>query len=338
MCPVTITPTDGSPHTWASFPGSWEDTIKTWETAYPVTYDVDAAEALALAEGLAQQFAGAIQDAFLVGDTVRFSVQLVAKTTLTLAETYIDFIGWINAVSESLSIGEAPAKLMTRPVAEVVAVLTSRLSEIVNDAPETLTVVESLLRAYSAIRNADEALAVTDHRLSVFLAEHPELFAVMERLIRRANGVLYDLLVRDTALTEAEMRELAEKLSPVGYEDFKPFFPGDYDYAKALFGFVVGAEVTFPGRPLISTLQVNVDVPDIREVGSASVPIGGLHISFTKDFHAAPELAVGIKAGTTAGLAEFSNLTVEGFDLILYNDFNRTASVAGDVSWTALGN
>ena len=81
---------------------------------------------------------------------------------------------------------------------------------------------------------------------------------------------------------------------------------------------------------------LNVDVADVRDRGTASVPVDGAFVAFNRTFSVPPEVQATLKAGGTPAVPEISGITITGFDVRLLAAADG-APVAGTVSWSALG-
>jgi predicted phage tail protein len=126
-------------------------------------------------------------------------------------------------------------------------------------------------------------------------------------------------------------------LSPVGYTDFVPLTPGDYDYRYAILA--VRASAPFGrGRPALSEFTFSVDVPDVNEQATVTVGTAGwVSINFVKKFTRAPAvMAFQAGGGAAPALGETRNITTAGFELRLVNPTTGEAAT-GTAVYLAVG-
>lgn len=169
-----------------------------------------------------------------------------------------------------------------------------------------------------------------------------ETVSVYDTFLRNAGAVMFDLVIRDDVLTKDQLDEIADS-PPVGYTPFRQFHPGDYDYQEGMIGVrITGAQ--YEGQVGISGLQLNVDIPDITDRGTATVTAGdvsgssGQHtVTFNKTFSAAPEVYPVWIAGSTAAVPEIISVTATQFVFILRESSSPSTVVEGTISWAALG-
>ena len=335
---VEITETPGADYVWATATFNWQDAEagKRWSEAHTAAYTADAGEALPVA-GLGARIAGTNAASTLDLADARYGEVLANKRqTLAIAETYVDYINFILSVAENLVLGEALGKFANRPDGEAFSLVDDARRRTVKAGTEALLLADTLERIAAFRRDLAE---------EVFLAEttskgHGHLSAeglvLADALLRHANAVLADLGVRSTPMDEAAFRDLVAERGPLGYGPFRDLVPGDYEYAKALIGLLLSAPVTGE-RVAIADAVLNVDVPDVRDRGTASVPATGATVVFNRSFTDPPEVQVTLKAGGTPALPEITAITTTGFDVQLFDAADGVTLVAGTVSWSALG-
>lgn len=165
-----------------------------------------------------------------------------------------------------------------------------------------------------------------------------ETLNIKEERKDASRCIVSDILIGTSDITPAQFEALLRNGSAVGYEAFRNFIGGDYEYNKALFKGILSASDA--SSPRILTLEVDVDVPDIYDRGSAftsaSAPVT---ITCNRPFYVLNEVVATCKGGTVIASPRVTNLQVTGnvatFDVELI-DVNN-ARVAGEISWAAKG-
>jgi len=146
--------------------------------------------------------------------------------------------------------------------------------------------------------------------------------------------VFSDILISSKPCTDNEFIEATNYKSRPGYSDFKRFISGDYEYEKALYKTVMKSQTEF--RPYVSELNLEVDVPDIFDRGSATISASGtIDVLFSRPFNVAPEVNLTLKSGTVWAIPRLLNESELGFTIQLRADGDVAS--AGVVGWSAHG-
>jgi hypothetical protein len=165
-----------------------------------------------------------------------------------------------------------------------------------------------------------------------------EQVSVRDTLLRNANAVMYDVVLRSDTLSLDDLNLVADS-PPVGYTPFKIFYPGDYEFEKAMIGVRIRSFDT-TARAGILGLKHNVDVPDITDRGSSTVgptETAGKTVTFSKDFAVPPEVYAVFAEGATAAVAEITGVTENDFTFILRDVSSPSTLVEGTITWAAIG-
>lgn len=157
---------------------------------------------------------------------------------------------------------------------------------------------------------------------------------------RRDNSrsVVSDIFVGNTDIDQAAFDAILSNGSAVGYESFRNFIGGDYEYSKVLFKGVVNSGTSDAAR--ITSLTMDVDVPDILDKGNAVTSAGApITVTLNRSFYSVTEVSATLKGGTIVAVPRVSNIrTISGisyFDVELI-DVNGNR-IVGTVSWSAKG-
>ena len=336
--PVQINETPGVDYVWISAGFAWNaaESGKSWASAHTTMFDIAVSEIMPFGEVTGRQVALYAGSLFGLGDHRRGNVLADRHEAIALAETYVDYINFILSVTESLLLGEVAAKNIQRPEAEGFYIGDGRISLPTKGVTEPLVLAEVVEPVTLFWRGVAEAISLGDAEAKASARFSSETLVVADALLRHANAVLADLAVRSTTMDEADFRALLADKGPLGYGRFRDLVPGDYEYSKAIIGLLLSAPVT-GDRTAIADAVLNVDVPDVRDRGTASVPIAGITIVFTRSFADPPEVQVTLKAGGTPSLPEIISITTTGFSVRLVDAADGVTPVAGTVSWSALG-
>ncbi|KJZ17421.1 hypothetical protein TW86_03985 [Halomonas sp. S2151] len=149
------------------------------------------------------------------------------------------------------------------------------------------------------------------------------------------TGVISDLKVMTgSALPSSNaLQNMFESSAPPGYDGFRPYIPGYYDFQKAIFRHAVRAKT---GTPILSGLEFTADMPDVVDRGQASVEAGQLkQVYFGKRFTVPPEIGHTVIAANEYCTVRLNEINETGFIFHMVNAANE--KVAGTISWSATG-
>jgi len=293
-------------------------------------------ESLTFTEKYARTSTKAVFETFQVGEGLARQLVMRKYETLALAETYTDLIAYILRVSESLSFSEKPSKGMTKPQAENFRLSDALVKSQVKQISEAFSLAEALGRTVAYRRAISEGFAIGEAIRRAQTLKLSEAFGLAEQYRRRANGVISDMIVANTEITEQDFMDILESGHPPGYTNFRDFIQGDYTYQRALFRAILTSSNA--DRGYIDGLRVTVDVPDVFDRGTAQVVTAssGVAVVFVRTFRVSPEVTLTFKGGTTVAIPRIlGTVTTAGFTAILEN--TSGARVTGAISWVAQG-
>lgn len=301
---------------------------RTWAEPLPIA----ASEPTAVTKGIAESFATAEARSDV------WTILRNAAETLSWTESYIDNIAWIQANAETLGLAGVYAKAVGNNTAESFATVDRLYKAIVNVETQTLGVAETYTDLISWIQANIESFSVAEAFPATIAKNILRSLAMRDMNLRNATGVFGDLSVRSTAMTPEAFAALVAARHPEGYDDFKEYLPGDYQFQRALLRVSL---VPFDPNGTTLSLQsakTTVDVPDLTDRGNVSVPLAGVAVTFNRTFYSVPEIQVQQTGGSGPALAIVSSLTTTGFFVRLYDAANPTSAVTGSVSWSVIGN
>jgi hypothetical protein len=275
-------------------------------------------------------------EAFGLGDDLDRQMTKRISEAVAFAETYTDLIAFILRISEGLGVSDLGAKQLRKPFSEAFGTSDKAARQTVKQVAEAIALGEALGRTVAYRRNLSEGFPVSDALRKVIRLTAQEALALAEQYRRHANGVISDMIVGSTEITEQDFAAIVEAGHPPGYTDFRDFIQGDYTYRRALFRAILNSRNS--DRAFIDALRVTVDVPDIFDRGTAQIadPAAGASIYFSRSFRVAPEVTMTHKGGTAVAIPRLLGaVTTTGFTAVLEN--SSGTRVTGSFTWIAQG-
>ena len=275
-------------------------------------------------------------EAFGLGDDLDRMLTKRITESIAFAETYADLIAFILRISEGLSVNDLASKQVRKPISEAFGTSDKTARRSIKRVAEAVALGETLGRTVAYRRALTEGLSVSDSLRRAVRLTAREALALAEQYRRHANGVISDMLVASTEITEQDFAAIVEAGHPPGYTDFRDFIQGDYTYRRALFRAILNSRNS--DRGFIDALRVTVDVPDIFDRGTAQItdPTAGVVINFTRSFRVPPEVTMTHKGGTTVAIPRLLGaVTTSGFTAVLEN--STGTRVTGSFTWIAQG-
>jgi hypothetical protein len=255
---------------------------------------------------------------------------------LNFAETYYDLIAFILRIGEGLAVSDQSSRQLQKPVAEAFTTRDQLTRQSVKQVAEALAFAETFGRTVAYRRHLQEGLGVSEALRRAMRLKAHEALALAEQYRRHANGVISDMIVASTEITEADFASIVEAGHPPGYTDFRDFIQGDYTYQRALFRAILKSRNS--DRGFIDALRVTVDVPDVFDRGTVQITDAqaGAVIGFARIFRVPPEVTMTHKGGTVVAIPRLSSaVTRTGFTAVLENTAGDR--VTGTFTWIAQG-
>ena len=249
---------------------------------------------------------------------------------------YTDLIAYLLRVSESLSFTELPAKSLVKPQFEKFTLVEALSKSEVKRISEAFVFAEGFGRTAAFRKAISEGVSIGEALKRAQALKLSEALSIAEQYRRRANGVISDMIVATTEITEQDFIDILESGHPPGYTNFRDFIQGDYTYQRALFRAILTSNNA--DRGYIDGLRVSVDVPDVFDRGTAQVTnaANGVVVGFARQFRVPPEVTLTFKGGTTLAVPRIlGSVSITGFTAVLEN--TSGARVTGAISWVAQG-
>lgn len=236
---------------------------------------------------------------------------------------------YVKHEAETLAAAENLSKCPHKHKEDAIAVFEETSKAFAKDVAEAVLLAETLLKEVRYYREKTDSLRLKPEETKKLTKHLRDDIKIAEAYLRNANAVLSDLYYSNKPISFDEFRKLE---TPVGFAPFRDFVIGDYSYQEAIFRMILQGPVT-SGRPLATDWTLNVDVPDISDRGTCTIPAAGARVKFAKRFYAAPEVHVAVRGGL--GATPEYEVDVEGFTIKLRKADGTT--VEGVISWQANG-
>lgn len=115
------------------------------------------------------------------------------------------------------------------------------------------------------------------------------------RLMPNAIGVLSDIHLTKTAMTAKDFEKISNK--PSGYTAFSEFKVGEYEYKDALYRLDI-QRVNAANNPIVYDYKVHVDIDDVKDRGTATIPAEETKVYFNRTYYTEPDVVVNVISGT----------------------------------------
>ena len=265
-------------------------------------------------------------------------IEHVPQERLTTSDV-IRFDGTLE-IHESVSVKDKALKTPMKEIPyEAFGVRDSAPVKYVECAPmERLNVADVMDRQITFKRVYDEAFRFNEAQNSLIGLNKYEEYRIYDAILRPVNGVVSDILFQQGGWDTASVREMMLKGKHVGYERFKTFLCGDYEYDKALFRTTISAESS--DRAVLEQFRISVDVPDLVDRGADEVlyKTRDKQINFNKSYHVAPEVTITMRSGVAGEPIVPVVVTVNEkfFTMYLMNAITGERTT-GTFVWSAVG-
>lgn len=200
-----------------------------------------------------------------------------------------------------------------------------------------LSFYEELSRTMTFRRYLVESMSLTDGGSRHVKLSVKEFVALYDGIRRAGDMVVSDMILSSELMDAAGFAHLVAYGNVPGYERWRDFIPGDYEYREAMFRTVIESKNS--DRGMLASMQVTVDVPDLIERGSTTVSVaavGGI-VTFQRKFHIVPEITMAIKGGVgLPAVPRITSVTKEGFTFVL-EDAREGTFRTGVATWAAHG-
>lgn len=338
---VAVTDTPGASYTWANSGWSWSDVraAKTWANAHVSLYSLDAGEAVTFAEAVTRGILMLFAESVGFQEVIAKSFDMPVAEAFAFAETYGDAIAFVLRFMENVTFSEQLGNGVGKFTDEYFTVTESGFKkDIALGIAEALQFVETFGRAVAFKLALAESLSFAEAISKAFALNKSEAFALFEEYRRRGNAVISDMIAATGDITALDFQNIVDAGHAPGFAPFRDFVPGDYEYQQAIFRAVL--ESINSDRARITKLNVQVDVPDVFDSGSAIIAPAnastGVRVNFARSFHIIPEITMTLKGGTVVAIPKSVSPDAAGFTAMLIDPATGNG-VAGEITWAAHG-
>ncbi len=297
---------------------------------------VRSSEVLSVSGLHTRQPTKAISEAFGSSEVLSRQISKAVIEAIGFAETYADLIAYILRVTENLTFAESTGKQTLKPLTEAFTASDLASLGLVKRVAEAVAMADAFGRTVAYRKALSEGLAVNDAiKRSLRLSTH-EALKLTEQYRRHANGVISDMIISSSEITEEDFLNIVDNGHPPGYTNFRDFIQGDYTYQRALFRAILKSSNA--DRGYIDALRLTVDVPDIFDRGVAEVTnaTAGVSVQFSRTFRFTPQVTITHKGGTTTAIPRLLGTpSTTGFTAVLED--KTGTRVTGSFSWLAQG-
>lgn len=179
-----------------------------------------------------------------------------------------------------------------------------------------------------------EKLVVSEALVPPFMSHFTERIGVYDTVVRASDASISGVAVGN-GMTLAEFK--SRLMRPLGYETFRPFHVGEYEYEQALVRISMTTG-SLGAIPQIYDVVMNVDIDDTVDRGTARVEAKETEIPYHKHYYTKPEVTVTLQRGNTGDGVLTPEITMIGTDFFRCILHKRDGTAAtGTVSWTAVG-
>ena len=167
-----------------------------------------------------------------------------------------------------------------------------------------------------------------------------EAFAMVDAWRRQGDLVISDMIISGAGeFTMADFEDFLTYGNVPGYEKWRDFIPGDYEYREAMFRVVLQSKNA--DRGLLTNLQATIDVPDLIDRGSATIVSAatGITVTYNRTFHIVPEITLAARGGSGGNpvAPEFNGAPTKSSFSVRLRDTVTGAFVTGSFTWAAHG-
>lgn len=315
-------------------------------------------ETLWVNEGPKKNTAKALQDAFaisdlaakLVGKPLQEALRVTDKKTVNVAKLLqdtlhvVDFIdrniAFIRKFFETFGAGDKIARNIETLLRDNFSMADKAHSNYQKAISENLAMASDTFgRQVDFKLKIEEVISSIEGVAMEYGLEINEAINLLDSYITNVKAVLSNIAIREGEMTLADFQNAIA--TPPGYNTFRDFVVGDYEYQKALMRIVINAPAT-ASQPVIKDVVPYVDIEDTDDKGEVTITqtATATKVYFNKFYYNAPEVNVTLKGGSGAITPNIVSTTGQDeggryFEVELLN--SSGARVTGTFSWTSKG-
>lgn len=341
MTTIDISQIYGTQYTWDNQTllwGSDDAATRTWDSSYDViSYSLSAGETVDIAEAVSSEIA------ILKSETLTLEGFIAKAPNANFGELFefqeLSSSAFGKFSSESLILAESGTRTPAKDIVEVFSVVDSGERMFGLNRNETIVFQETVENGVGYIREFLESIAFAEIGSRSVEIEKYEIFNIVDAWRRQGDMVISDMMLSSGDMSLEDFADFMSYGNVPGYEKWRGFIPGDYEYREAMFRVVL--ESKNDDRGLLTTLQAVVDVPDLIDRGSASITnaIDGITVVYNRNFHITPEITLAARGGLGGNpiAPEFNGVPTKASFGVRLRDTVTGAFVTGTFTWAAHG-
>lgn len=336
MTTVNTSEVVGLVYNWTNATFPWTDVYagKLWPNLNVSSFTTNIGEPVTFVEDLGNNVTLPKSEVFSFTETgLANTVGLNKTESVVFTEALASVSQFIFYVFESVTFTESWVSNYGLNKSEAVSFAEAITKSYGLNEAESLTFTEAFTRTLILNLMVSENISFTEAIAKSVTLNKAETLQVIEEWVRRCDATISDMMISQGDLTEASFIDLIQNGNAPGFDKFREFIHGDYDYKQAIFRAVVKTADSTAVN--LTQFDVDIDVPDMFDRGVATITdaANGINITFARPFHIIPEIVLSLSGGTVVAVPNAINKTLTGFTAILTNVSGTR--VTGTISWAA---
>jgi hypothetical protein len=276
-------------------------------------------------------------EAFTTTERSNRQTGLNVITAFSLQEAFFRSAQRRQLIAETLTTADRPTFAGSKAFAEAFRSIDHRSFGLSQLVIEMFSIAESVGAVSNMVRKLQEVISVGDLPSFAALTNLTDGFGIFDGIRKPGDFIISDIMLSSDNMDLAAFTDFMDYGNVPGYERWRDFIPGEYDYAEAMFRAVINSNNS--DRGFLTGFQVTVDVPDLIDRGTAVVITAaiGIRVLFVRNFHIVPEMTLAIKGGVgMPGTPKITAVDLLGFNAII-EDASDFSLVTGSFTWAAHG-
>lgn len=243
-------------------------------------------------------------------------------------------------IMEKLKTIETPLKSIYKPLSENGVLQDEEMWNFTKNSKDSLMNNDLIDRVWNAKKILYETEKISDKKkLNITIPINENLIGNDLRIAQTAECVLSDISLSYNGMTESEFEEAINK--PSGYSQFQEYKVGTYNYQDAIYRLVVRKK-SLAANPLVYDYKIHVDIDDVKDRGTLSVPAEETKVYFNRTYYTTPDVVVNVVGGAGDGVVIPTITETDGEDdngryfKVILKDASGKA-VAGIITWNSTG-
>lgn len=209
--------------------------------------------------------------------------------------------------------------------------------KIYNDNLINKNTEDRIWKSFQKLKENMPVIVASPKSVTIPMADNVE--AKDARIEQAATGVLSDIAIGFSGLSEQDFEDTIN--NPSGYSVFSEFKVGQYQYESAIYRMVIRKN-SIASNPLIYGYKVHVDIDDVKDWGTLTVPAKETKVYFHRTYYTPPDVVVNVVGGASGDVIIPTITATDGkddsgryFTVILKNSAGK--AVTGTITWNSTG-